>query len=181
MTDESLDRLPATTASGAWLAACRGLVDLERHGLVYVWLLLIAAFSLFAPSFVRVETLQIILVSQATQIVMTLAVVVALIGLTPRASKERLASTTVRRFTPPRPRSPTRRLSFEPESTHFLGRVTRPIHIRATSAEPHDRARRIPSRGDGRGKGASVPTTQGRSFSTGAMGVHFGGISIYNR
>lgn len=56
------------------------LADIERFGLVYVWLLLIAGFSIFVPAFFSLSTFQIILGSQATQIVITLAVVVALLG-----------------------------------------------------------------------------------------------------
>lgn len=56
------------------------LLDIERFGLIYVWLLLIAGYSLFVPSFFSVSTFQIVLGSQATQIVITLAVVVALLG-----------------------------------------------------------------------------------------------------
>jgi ribose transport system permease protein len=80
MTDETIDRRAAASPNARALRPWGGALDLERYGLVYVWLALIVAFSLFVPNFFRVKTLQIILASQATQIVVTLAVVVALIG-----------------------------------------------------------------------------------------------------
>ena len=61
-------------------APIAALLDIERFGLIYVWLLLIAGYSLFVPSFFTLSTFQIVLGSQATQIVITLAVVVALLG-----------------------------------------------------------------------------------------------------
>lgn len=77
MTD---DTIAIGRPTGGTFAFARGLLDFERYGLVYVWLLLILAFSLFVPSFFRLSTFQIILGSQATQIIVTLAVVVALLG-----------------------------------------------------------------------------------------------------
>jgi len=77
MTD---DTIAIGRPTGGTFAFARGLLDFERYGLVYVWLLLIFAFSLFVPSFFRLSTFQIILGSQATQIIVTLAVVVALLG-----------------------------------------------------------------------------------------------------
>jgi ribose transport system permease protein len=80
MTDETIETtrvFPVAQSPWHW---GRGLLDVERYGLVYVWLLLIIAFSLFVPSFFRFRTFEIILGSQATQIVVTLGVVVALIG-----------------------------------------------------------------------------------------------------
>lgn len=57
-----------------------GLADIERYGLVYVWIALIAVFAVFVPSFFQLSTFQIVLGSQATQIVVTLAVVIGLLG-----------------------------------------------------------------------------------------------------
>ncbi|MFM2277952.1 MAG: hypothetical protein RLZZ444_183 [Pseudomonadota bacterium] len=58
----------------------RALLDIERFGLVYVWLVLLVAFSFDVPFFFRLSTFQIVLGSQATQIVVTLAVVIGLLG-----------------------------------------------------------------------------------------------------
>ncbi len=54
--------------------------DVERYGLLAVWAGLIILFGLTVPSFFLVSTLQIVLGSQATQIVIALAVLVALAG-----------------------------------------------------------------------------------------------------
>jgi len=77
MTDQTLAGQPPGRHAFGW---ARGVLDFERYGLVYVWLLLIIAFSLFVPSFFRLSTFQIVLGSQATQIIVTLAVVIALLG-----------------------------------------------------------------------------------------------------
>lgn len=60
--------------------AARLVFDTERFGLLYVLLGLVIIFSLTVPGFFRFSTFQIIIGSQATQIVVTLAVVVALLG-----------------------------------------------------------------------------------------------------
>ena len=78
MTDETL----AAPSTDRWnvAAAARKVLDFERFGLVYVWLALIVICALFVPQFFQVSTFQIVLGSQATQIVVTLAVVIALLG-----------------------------------------------------------------------------------------------------
>lgn len=78
--NQSAEAAIAITEPRARLTPLAGLLDIERFGLIYVWLLLIAGYSLFVPSFFSVSTFQIVLGSQATQIVITLAVVVALLG-----------------------------------------------------------------------------------------------------
>ncbi len=80
MSHEAVPSLPAARPSRDLPRALAFLGDLERFGLVYVWLLLIIGCSLFVPSFFTLSTFQIVLGSQATQIVLTLAVVVALLG-----------------------------------------------------------------------------------------------------
>ena len=71
--------VPAASPHGesAWR---RELFDIEKYGLVYVWLALLVVFSVAVPAFFRASTLEIIVGSQATQIVVTLAVMVALLG-----------------------------------------------------------------------------------------------------
>jgi ribose transport system permease protein len=80
MTDKTLEPqdidLPTIRPRRSWGA----VFDFERLGLVYALILLVVAFSLVAPGFFRLSTLEVILGSQATQIVVTLAVVVALLG-----------------------------------------------------------------------------------------------------
>jgi ribose transport system permease protein len=75
------DTLSASTAiaprAPAWL---RDLSDVEKYGLVYVWMALLVVFSVTVPAFFRPSTLEIVVGSQATQIVVTLAVMVALLG-----------------------------------------------------------------------------------------------------
>jgi ribose transport system permease protein len=75
------DALTAPAASAprvpGWV---RDLSDIEKYGLVYVWIALLMVFSVVVPSFFRASTLEIIVGSQATQIVATLAVMVALLG-----------------------------------------------------------------------------------------------------
>ncbi|MBN9016081.1 MAG: ABC transporter permease [Rhizobiales bacterium] len=78
--NQSAEAAIAVPESRPRLTPLAGLLDIERFGLIYVWLLLIAGYSLFVPSFFSVSTFQIVLGSQATQIVITLAVVVALLG-----------------------------------------------------------------------------------------------------
>ncbi len=78
--NQSAEAAIAITEPRPRLTPLAGLLDIERFGLIYVWLLLIAGYSLFVPSFFSVSTFQIVLGSQATQIVITLAVVVALLG-----------------------------------------------------------------------------------------------------
>lgn len=78
--NQSAEAAITITEPGPRLTPLAGLLDIERFGLIYVWLLLIAGYSLFVPSFFSVSTFQIVLGSQATQIVITLAVVVALLG-----------------------------------------------------------------------------------------------------
>jgi ribose transport system permease protein len=59
----------------------RPSVDLtERYGLVAVWLLVGLFFWLTQPSFRTLQTVQIIIGSQSTQIAVTLAVIVVVIG-----------------------------------------------------------------------------------------------------
>lgn len=77
----SENALPSSSANlGNPAAGARHRLDWERFGLIYVLLALIIGFSLFVPGFFRLSTLQIVLGSQATQIVVALAVAVALIG-----------------------------------------------------------------------------------------------------
>jgi ribose transport system permease protein len=58
----------------------RDAFDFEKYGLVYVWVALLVVYSVAVPAFFRASTLEIIVGSQATQIVVTLAVMVALLG-----------------------------------------------------------------------------------------------------
>jgi ribose transport system permease protein len=53
---------------------------IERYGLLVAWAIEIVVFSFLVPPFHQITTLQIVLSSQTTQIVVTLAVLVALIG-----------------------------------------------------------------------------------------------------
>jgi ribose transport system permease protein len=70
---------PTAAASRApgWLA---NFSDIEKYGLVYVWIALLAVFGVTVPAFFRPSTLEIVVGSQATQIVVALAVMVALLG-----------------------------------------------------------------------------------------------------
>ena len=52
----------------------------ERYGLLGAWAIEIVIFSFLVPAFHQITTIQIVLSSQTTQIVVTLAVLVALIG-----------------------------------------------------------------------------------------------------
>jgi ribose transport system permease protein len=52
----------------------------ERYGLLGAWAIEIVIFSFLVPAFHQITTIQIILSSQTTQIVVTLAVLVGLIG-----------------------------------------------------------------------------------------------------
>jgi ribose transport system permease protein len=75
------DTLAAPAVSPPVLPAWRrDLLDIEKYGLVYVWLALLVVYSVAVPAFFRASTLEIIVGSQATQIVVTLAVMVALLG-----------------------------------------------------------------------------------------------------
>jgi ribose transport system permease protein len=67
----------STPRVSVWL---RDAFDFEKYGLVYVWVALLVVYSVAVPAFFRVSTLEIIVGSQATQIVVTLAVMVALLG-----------------------------------------------------------------------------------------------------
>ena len=79
MSDRTLPSPAAERASIGRSSFLRRL-DFERLGLVYALLLVVVVFSFVVPGFFRLSTLQIILGSQATQIVVTLAVIVALLG-----------------------------------------------------------------------------------------------------
>ena len=56
------------------------IFDIEKYGLIYVWLILLLIYSVLVPAFFRTSTLQIVIGSQATQILVTLAVMIALLG-----------------------------------------------------------------------------------------------------
>ncbi len=79
MTDQTITDAKGNAGPGA-ASAILGALDFERYGLIYVWVALIVLFSLTVPSFFLLSTFQIVLGSQATQIVVTLAVLLALAG-----------------------------------------------------------------------------------------------------